>query len=227
MLKMFILSFFLLAAIQERKLYIQQEMKRNFGVRVDYVLQGKGTSNTGNVAKKCLKDPILLAKVLQLNEKFVQNLSTILLLFAIKNSRVDMPKLKELCVKTNAMFYKLYPWARMRPSVHKFLLHGCDIADKFQLPQAYYAEDALEHLHKATKNAVINNSRQTSNTDRLNDTFQHILSQSDPLISLLGLEKRLKLKKKQLIPNHALEFIINQEDLTMEDMDMEIDDIDE
>lgn len=190
-----------------------------FYVRVDFVLMGKGTSNTGNVAKRCLANYEKLAEVLELDVILVRNLYTILLLFGLKQLEVNMTKLRDLCETTNTFFYEKYSWARMRPSVHKYLKHGPDIAENFDLPQAYYSEDGGEHMHKVLKDAFANHTCTRSRKLQLEQTFKYGLSYSVPHISLRGIEQRLNYKKNIPLPNHVYEYIINRgQDLIEEDL---------
>lgn len=57
----------------------------------------------------------------------------------------------------------------MRPSVHKLLVHGCEIAKQFKYPQIYYAEDGLEHSYKLNRNNSSQHARQNSRLNRIID----------------------------------------------------------
>lgn len=198
-----------------------------FYVRVDFVLMGKGTSNTGNVAKRCLENYEKLAKALELDVTFVKNLYTILLLFGLKEYTVDMAKLRELCESTNELFYTKYEWAKMRPSVHKLLKHGPDIAENFDLPQAYYAEDGTEHLHKILKDAFGLHTCQRDRTTKIGQTFKYGLSNSIPHISLKGIEQRQTYKRKKPFPSHVYQYLVDPSHEMQEDeMDLDTEDID-
>jgi len=69
------------AKYNERKKEIQDRVWNALKVHVDMVKQGSGTSNTGNVARKCFEDPKKLAELLELDEELVSNISLILKLF--------------------------------------------------------------------------------------------------------------------------------------------------
>lgn len=64
---------------------------------------------------------------------------------------LKLDKLEEFCWSTYCLHYEKYAWARMSPSLHKLLKHGCEIARQFPLPISYYAEDANESWHKLYK----------------------------------------------------------------------------
>lgn len=214
------------ASFEGRKELIQKKMFAEFHVRVDYVLMGKGTSNTRNIAKRCLQNHEKLATALELDPMFVRNLSTILLLFSLKDEKVDMTKLRDLCKTTNNMFYTLYEWAKMRPSVHKLSVHGPDIAEKFDLPQAYFAEDGGEHIHKVLKYAFEYLSCQKSRKLKLEHTFKFGLTYSIPHISLKGVEQRLLFKKKKKMPEYAAQYLVQPvQEMEVQDFDdMDCDD---
>lgn len=168
-----------------------------FSVRVDEVKHGSGTSLNGNSSRKCFKDPSELAKVLGINEGLVKRLSFILLAFKRKQG-VNLQILENYCTETYKLFFELYPWAKMNPSVHKMLRHGVDIARKFPLSLAYFAEDADESMHKCYRNSSIHHARQNSRENRLKDVFNRAVDMSDPLISTIYLEKRCQAEKQEL-----------------------------
>lgn len=202
---------------------MQQRMFDAFYVRVDFVLMGKGTSNTGNVAKRCLANYTKLAQTLEIDETFVKHLYTILLLFSLKDHKVNMNKLRTLCEATNEMFYRIYPWGKMRPSVHKLLKHGPDIAENFDLPQAYYAEDGTEHMHKVLKDAFANHTCQQNRQLKVEQTFKYGLAYSIPQISLKEIQNRQTFKRKKPFPTHINDFLIEPADMMDEDVEMDID----
>ena len=48
----------------------------------------------------------------------------------------------------------------MNVSLHKLLVHRCQISEKFPLPIAYFSEDAGESMHEYYRDWFINRSRQ-------------------------------------------------------------------
>ncbi len=199
----------MLSYLTQAKLHIitglkDQEMEKirtnlfeNFYVRVDGVKHGSGTSLNGNTARTCFKDPMALATVLGTDGDLVKRLSFVLLAFKRKEG-VDMDILQKYCTETYKLFFKLYPWAKLNPSVHKMLRHGVDIARNFPLSLAYFAEDAAESMHKCYRKSSVSHARQNSRENRLKDVFNRAVDMSDPVISLTYLEKRIKTKKRPL-----------------------------
>jgi hypothetical protein len=49
--------------ISEKKKEIQSRLWKELGLKVDRVVQGMGTSNTGNVARKFFKNPEKVSKI--------------------------------------------------------------------------------------------------------------------------------------------------------------------
>ena len=114
------------------------------GIRVDQVIQGKGTTNTGNLARRCFQNPEKFADALEIDRKVVSNIALILEAYKCKLKL----KLDELENETYDLFYKLYSWTRMNLTMHNLLKHGCKITCKFPLPIAYFEEYANESMHK-------------------------------------------------------------------------------
>ena len=186
----------LLGPFDERKLIVQKNILEKIGVRVDQVLQGHGTTNTGNLARRCFHDPKLFAEALGIDPKLVENISVILSAFKSKKS-VKLDELEQFCSNTYNLHYRLYPWARMNPSLHKLLKHGCQIARQFPLPIAYYAEDANESWHKVYRKNIKSHARQNSRKNRLFDIFKRAIYLSDPKISLILINNRFKFQRTQ------------------------------
>lgn len=190
---------------------IQRKLYEAFYVRVDVVQHGSGTSLNGNSARKCLKDPSALANALGIDEELVKRLAFVVLAFKQKDG-VNMDNLKNYCIETYKLFFKLYSWAKMNPSVHKMLKHGVEICQEFPLSLAYFAEDAAESMHKCYKKNSISHARQSSRANRLKDVFNRSVDFSDPLISNVYLEKRLASQKKELPTEFCALFGIDNND---------------
>lgn len=113
---------------------------------------------------------------------------------------LNLNELEVFCWQTYCRHYELYPWARMNPTLHKFLKHGCEIAKNCSLPMAYYSEDANESWHKLYRRNMMSHLRQNSRDNRIIDVFNRAVHLSDPKISLILIEDRLKsYNKKKLV----------------------------
>ena len=178
---------------------IKWNLFNTFSVRVDEVQHGSGTSMNGNSARKCFSNPSKLAETLCINEELVKRLAFVVLAFKQKEG-INLNKLEIYCTETYKHFFKIYPWAKLNPSVHKMLRHGVEIARKFPLSLAYFAEDAAESLHKCYRKNSISHARQNSRANRLKDVFNRSVDLSDPLISMYYVDKRSQSQSKDLPP---------------------------
>lgn len=183
----------------ERKKYIQKRVFETFKVHADQVLQGTGTTNTGNTARTCFKDPRKFAECLEIDPEIVERVAYVILAFKQK-AMVDQQKLKEYATQTCKLIFEKYPWAEITPSLHKLLIHGVDIQENLDLPVSFYAEDASESGHKYYRNNATSHARQTSRKDRLKDVFNRATYCSDPLISNIYQQKRQKYNKNPDLP---------------------------
>lgn len=190
---------------KEQKEKVQKLLYDKLGVKVDLCLQGHGTTNTGNIARKCFSQPELFADCLDLNENFVSNVAKIVIIFKSKE-KVDLDKLEKLCLDTYKQHYNLYKWARMNPTTHKILMHGCQIARKFSLPISYYSEDSSEAWHKLNRRNMRDHARQNSRQNRILDVFNYAIYYSDPKISLVHIQNRSKFHKNREISSELQEF---------------------
>ncbi|OXU22516.1 hypothetical protein TSAR_014078 [Trichomalopsis sarcophagae] len=180
-------------AFESQKMAVQKEIFKNFGIRVDQVLQGHGTTNTGNLARKCFQDPTKFAQSLGINTNLVANIALILELFKCKKM-LKLDKLEQFCRETYALHYNIYDWARLSPTLHKPLRHGCEIARLFPLPMAYFAEDALESSHKYYRRNMILHARKNSRANRILDVYKRAIYLNDPKISLSKIDQRMTIE---------------------------------
>lgn len=176
---------------------IKDKLFEAFSVRVDEVQHGSGTSLTGNIARKCLRDPEALATALEIDSELVKRLWYILLAFRQKDG-IDLHELERYCTETYKMYFSLYTWAKMNPSVHKLLRHGPAIANEFPLSLAYFSEDAAESMHKYYRKNSLAHARQSSREHRLLDVYNRSVDLSDPAISLVYLDDRRKKQHDEL-----------------------------
>ena len=65
------------------------------------MLPGYGTTNTGNVARKCFQNSEVFARALGLDENLVKRFANILMAFKMK-AYEDLNKLEEYCWETYA-----------------------------------------------------------------------------------------------------------------------------
>lgn len=81
--------------MNQRKSLVQKLVRENFNVHVDQPLAGgAGNTNTGNVARKLLSNPELMAKTLGLDETFLRRLQIVLIAVSCHQT-VDHEKISE------------------------------------------------------------------------------------------------------------------------------------
>lgn len=189
----------------QRKQLVQSRLKKELNVRVDQVLQGHGTTNTGNLARRCLGEPEKFARCLEIDQDLVSNIALIISLFRSKKI-LDYDKVEALCRSTYELHYELYPWSQMSPTLHKLLRHGCEIARTYPMPPEYFAEDCVESWHKLHRRNLLQHARQNSREHRILDMFNRAVYMSDPTLSLIYAEKRIKKSLKIKITQRMTDF---------------------
>ena len=125
----------------------------------------------------------------------------------MQKKKLKLDLVNNLCRETITMYFNLYLWARMNPTVDKALVHGCDIIKQFQLPIAYYSKVALESSHKFFRKYMFTHASQCSRKSRILDVFNHMIYLSDPKISFIKIEDRLKQHKDSKLPENVKKYI--------------------
>lgn len=189
---------------ENEKKRIQKEFLERVGIRLDFVKQGYGSSNTGNTARRFFKDPALTSEITKIDKILIQRIATILEVIN-SNSIIDSEKFRLFAQETAEIAIQKYPWYYMPSTVHKLLLHGADIVQNSILPVGILSEEAQESRNKDYKNYRINYSRKTSRTSTNEDILHKLLETSDPYITHMRPEP----KKKHLpLSNEAKELLI-------------------
>ena len=94
---MYLLDVFLEDASQQTE-KIKKQVNSAFGIRVDQVLQGYGTTNTGNLARVCFNDPLKFSEALGIDLKLVNNIALILHLLRSKEE-LEIQNFETFCAK--------------------------------------------------------------------------------------------------------------------------------
>lgn len=168
---------------EEQKRKVQDNIYHSLGVKVSMVMVGFGTSNTGNVARRCLDEPEIFAMACGLDSQLVEQISMILLCYRSKE-RLDFDKVQDLSQQAYRRHFEMYSWARMNPTLHKMLIHGPDIGRNFSLPLSFLAEDGQESWHKHYRRNLVMHARQDTPEHRLQDTLHTALQVTDPFTSI-------------------------------------------
>lgn len=142
----------------ERKEKIQKLLKSKLNLTVDVVKQSAGTTNTGNVSRAFFSKPKEVSEILGIKEELLERLHTVLQVISQKKE-ICISEFKHYCLDTAQFCVNNYGWYNMPPSVHKVLIHGCDIMEYFDAPISWFSEEAQESSNKVFRKARSEHSR--------------------------------------------------------------------
>lgn len=165
-----------------RKKKIQTEFKEKTGLKIDYVLQGKGTSNDGNTARRFFRDYRTSAKITGFNAELLKRFAVILQALA-SGRKINVTRFACYTKETARLYVKLYPWYYMPATVHKILIHGSDVIDFAVVPIGQLSEEVLECRHKEVRRFRSQNTRKISRIKTNEDLLHALLISSDPVVS--------------------------------------------
>ncbi|KAL4126446.1 hypothetical protein QTP88_010668 [Uroleucon formosanum] len=167
-------------AIQKKK--IQNGLWEKLGIKVDKVVQGKGTSNTGNIGRRFFEHAQEVSEITGLNKILIERFKVILSILACSYN-VNFEKYDNYAKDTLKLYLQLYPWYRMPPSVHKILVHGSRAIHLAPFPIGILSEEAQEARNKDYIRFRRQNTRKTSRIDTNTDILHMFLITSDPIIT--------------------------------------------
>lgn len=98
---------------------------------------GAGTTNDGNTARRFFANSDIAADITGINEELISNFGIILRVLSC-GMTINRNTFKELLRVTRNIYLIHYGWYYMPSSVHKVLVHGCDVIDCFDLPIGKY-----------------------------------------------------------------------------------------
>lgn len=150
-------------------------------MKIDYVLQGKGTSNDGNTARRFFGDYKTSAKITGFNAELLKRFAVILQALA-SGRKINVRQFASYTEETASLYVKLYPWYYMPATVHK--IHGADVIDFAVVPIGQLSEEVLECRHKEVRRFRSQNTRKISRTKTNEDLLHVLLISSDPVVSL-------------------------------------------
>lgn len=190
---------------KKRKKEIQDGLRQRLNLTIDVVKQGAGTTNTGNVAREYFAHAKIVSEVTGIDEGLVNRLYTVLQVISSKQ-QIDIEKFKEYCIQTAKKCVELYDWYNMPPSVHKVLIHGCDIMKHLGAPMGWFSEEPQEASNKIFRRARLNHSRMFQRTRTNEDIMHHLLVSSCPIVNSFrvpdkGTIKQLTPEAKQFLKN--------------------------
>ncbi|XP_071053669.1 uncharacterized protein [Onthophagus taurus] len=185
--------------IEARKQDIHEKLYRTLGIRVDKVVQGKGTSNTGNIGRKFFKNWEKVSEITGVDSELIRRFGTILIAL-VSGHDLDNEAFSVYAKETAEIYVSKYNWYRMPVCVHKILMHGGEAIKRCMLPIGMMSEEAQE----------------TWTEDLINTMF--VLS--DPIISL---KRGLPKHKREALPDEVLQFLKIQKDQEEDNNDEEED----
>ena len=167
---------------------------------------GSGNTNNGNTARRAFENDVLFSKITGVDLQLIKNFKIILICLSCQLP-LNLNKFEDFCFKTGQIILQKYEWLPMTPTVHKVLVHSKQIMENSVLPVGFLGEDASESRHKIYKFDKIHHSRKSSRKNNLTDIFNRAMDSSDPLISSISLEKRIKQANRAKLPAEVIDLL--------------------
>lgn len=166
---------------KEEKKRIQDEFKLRLGLIIDTPLQGFGSSNDGNTARRFFEDPETTSSITGLDKNLLKRFKVIL---AVINSKkpINVAKFKLFANETKDIILTMYSWRPMTPTVHKVLAHAKEIIENSMLPLGELTEEAQEARNRDVKHFRLFNTRKCSRIAQNSDLMEFLLISSDPVL---------------------------------------------
>ena len=111
---------------------------------IDYINPGYSSSTTGPNVQKAVKNPSTCATILNLDLEFVESIFYLCKALRSKGKPdMNLWKSKSLYVIDlySALYSKFY---NMTPSLHKILVHGCEMISLLKYGPAAYSEESQD-----------------------------------------------------------------------------------
>ena len=178
----------------ETKCKVQNAFKEKMGLLVDIPKPGFGSTNDGNTARRFFGNPELSSEITGIDLSLIINLSIILKIISC-GKEINISKFTTLVNEIKSIYLKNYSWYYMPISLHKLLVHGPEIISFFITPIGQLSEEALEGRHKDVRYFREHHTRKTSRCDTNKDLMKMILLSSDPYLSHIRKNTRIKSKK--------------------------------
>ncbi|CAH1995253.1 unnamed protein product [Acanthoscelides obtectus] len=194
------------AIVEANKKRIQAEFRANLSLIVDKPKPGYGSSNDGNTARIFFHNPQTSSDITGVDRELIEKFAIILGVLA-SGCAIDMEKFASLEEARN-LYIHLYKWYNMPNTVHKVLVHGCEIIDAFCLPIGELSEDALEARYKEVRKHRLSDTRKCARTDTNKDLMRVLLLTSDPFIT----SKRKVSSKKYKKCNEAVQNYLKRQE---------------
>ncbi|KAJ8717246.1 hypothetical protein PYW08_005645 [Mythimna loreyi] len=120
---------------------------------------------------------------------------------------VDADKFGDFCKTVASKYVAEYGWYPMTVTMHKILIHGKDIINSSALLVGLLSEQAGEARNKFWRYDREHHSRKSDREKTMLDLFHRALESSDPEISYIRLQNRLKKLKSLPLPSKVVELL--------------------
>lgn len=171
--------------VDERKIYIQTELRKEMALLVDIPMAGCGNTNSDNTVRRFFQQPDLASQITGGSETIIRKFGVVLRDMSC-GYNVNTDAFRQYAYETAEIFVHEYPWFYMPSSIHKILIHGGEIISNVGLPIGMMSEEALEARNKDVRNFRLLHIRKTSRQHTMADLMHALLFSSDPFISSLS-----------------------------------------
>lgn len=165
---------------------------------------GSGNTNDGNTARRAFSRTDLLASITGINIDFLKNLHIILIALS-SEFEIDAQRFRAHCIKTSEIFFQNYEWYSMSATIHNLLVHSSEIIEASVVPVGCLAENASEARNKYYKKDRTGHARKDSRVHNILDMYHRAMDGSDPYISSLCVQERIKSSKKLPFPREVFD----------------------
>ena len=167
--------------VATRTQIVKDNIEKDMKLFVCRIVQGKGTSNTGNVARKFFRDFETAAKCTGLNQDLIRRFFVLL---TVINSgfKLNPVSFQKYADETEDMVHTDLGWYGIPPSVHAMLNHTIQVQEMIPFNIGEGSESALESAHKRKLSVRENHTRKNSRAANILDVFHWELLVTDPVI---------------------------------------------
>ena len=162
-----------------------------------------GSTDDGNTARRAFNQPELFARITNVDQSLIHNFKIILISLTCQQV-LDLEKFETFCFDTANLYMTKYPWFRIPATIHKVLIHAKQFFENSVLPAGYFGEEASEARNKFYKRDKEFIARKNSRINNLEDVFNRAMVSSDPVISSISLQYRLKRRHKLTLPSEVI-----------------------
>lgn len=149
---------------------------------IDQWKQNEGNSNDGKTLRCFSSNPSIVSEITGINEELLEWYGNILT-FISREHYIKGDIFQQYCFRRPKLAVFLYSWHKLRPSVHKLLIHGADTKRSLPSPLGHSSNGAIKTGHKQYKRLTQYYSRETSWINTNWSIFYCLLVKSDPIVT--------------------------------------------